>query len=254
MQSILRPPLHSPVTRRRCTPPSAAPSAAAEELEVSLGGGRSLRLLRSLSLAGVDEAVALLSSDALAALRATELYGAGDVVWPASLALARLLVHCPSFVAGRTVLELGAGLGLPSCAAAAAGAASLVLVDRDAASLELARRSVALNAPAASLRLQVADFCAAPAACWHAADVGPDIILCSDVLYDAQVATGLARALAHLLRLPGGEGRRALLADETQRRHRDDFTRAADAEGLDVAETVLPGPEGCRLLLVTLRV
>ena len=77
------------------------------------------------------------------------------------------------------------------------------------------------------------------------------MVLCSDVLYDAEVATGLARALAHLLRLPGGEGRRALIADEAQRRHRDDFTAAAQAEGLDVADTALPGPEGCRLLIVT---
>ena len=39
------------------------------------------------------------------------LYGAGDVVWPASVALARLLAHVPSFSAGLRVLELGCGLG-----------------------------------------------------------------------------------------------------------------------------------------------
>ena len=66
------------------------------------------------------------------------LTGAGDVVWPAGLAFSRLLVHCPSFVQGKRVLELGAGLGAVGLAAATAGAASVLLTDYDEDVLDFA--------------------------------------------------------------------------------------------------------------------
>lgn len=39
-------------------------------------------------------------------------------VWPAAKALAQFLVHHPEYTAGKRVLEIGAGLGLPSIVAA----------------------------------------------------------------------------------------------------------------------------------------
>ena len=67
------------------------------------------------------------------------LYGAGDVVWPASVALARLLAHVPSLTQGKRVLELGCGLGAAGLSAATAGASSVLLTDRLTV---LARRAV----------------------------------------------------------------------------------------------------------------
>ena len=52
----------------------------------------------------------------------------GAALWPSSLALAGLV---DKFVAGRSVLELGSGLGLGGAAAAQAGAARVVCTDMD---------------------------------------------------------------------------------------------------------------------------
>ena len=59
----------------------------------------------------------------------------GNKVWESSKDLAGLLLEDPTLVRGRTVLELGCGHGLPSLAAAHAGAASLALQDASAAVL-----------------------------------------------------------------------------------------------------------------------
>ena len=75
----------------------------------------------------------------------THLYGAGDVVWPASVALARLLAHVPSFSAGQRVLELGCGLGAVGLAAGTAGAATVLLTDREPPLLALAAQALTLT-------------------------------------------------------------------------------------------------------------
>jgi len=177
------------------------------------------------------------------------LYGAGDVVWPASIALARLLTHCPSFTAGLHVLELGAGLGLPSCAAAACGAASCTVSDRDEALLPLAARSIVANSTTAAVHAVRADFSAVPGS-WPAPG-SVDAIIGSDVLYDSAVASGVVAVLAHYLLQPGGTSRRALLSDPKQRQWRADFTEKCALAGLDCQVTDLPGPEDCALLVVT---
>lgn len=185
------------------------------------------------------------------------MYGAGDVIWPASVALARLLAHCPSFVAGRRVLELGAGLGLPGCAAVQAGAASLTLADRDAATLALAARSAALNAP----QLAASGAISTLAADWTDLDAWPapgavDLVLASDILYDPAFPAPMAALLARLLSPgPGGDAadappRRALFADAPQRLNRDAFVAECAARGLTAQVGPLPGPEGTQLIAV----
>ena len=49
------------------------------------------------TVADLDAAADSINYQTLESFR-DELYGAGDVVWPASLALARLVAHCPSLV------------------------------------------------------------------------------------------------------------------------------------------------------------
>jgi predicted nicotinamide N-methyase len=193
------------------------------------------------------------ASDLVAALSDT-LYGAGDVVWPASLSLARLLAHCPSFSAGRRVLELGTGLGLCGSAAASAGAASVLFSDRDADTLALAARSAALNAPLlaaspAGITTRTADW--SDAAQWADA-TSFDFVIGSDILYDASSVAPVSALLAAVLKAPGAEGelRRAMLADAPQRLHRDAFVAACAAHGLSATQSVIPGPEGTVLLNV----
>jgi hypothetical protein len=118
--------------------PSAAASIATKVASFNLGGGHVVRLF----VPAFDALGAASGSDGeVAAKFRDQFYGAGDVVWPSSLALARLVANCPSFVKGRRVVELGCGLGLVSAAALTAGPRTLCLSDLNGAVLALALRS-----------------------------------------------------------------------------------------------------------------
>jgi predicted nicotinamide N-methyase len=119
-------------------------------------------------------------------------------VWASGVALARVV---PSLgVGGKRVLELGAGLGLPSLTAALCGA--------DVLATDWAADAVALlkaNAKRNSIRLRVKRVR------WD--EPGPlvrsapwDVVLCADLLYEQRNATQLLELLPRL----GGD---LLLAD-----------------------------------------
>ncbi len=143
--------------------------------------GRELRLLRPRS------AEALLDTDADDAPYWAEL-------WPSARALAAYVSTLD--LRGSRVLDLGAGLGLTSLAAAAAGA--------DVLAVDHAREAVALIARSAKHnRLRVRTMCAdlkAPPAELLEADPF-DLVLASDVLYEASLAAAVD---ALLRRLVGG--------------------------------------------------
>lgn len=112
-------------------------------------------------------------------------------MWPSSIALARALAG--RALGGRRVLELGCGLGLPSVAAALAGARVLA-TDWSAAAVAFAARNAALNG--AALR--------AERVAWSAP--GPllagapwDLVLASDVLYEQRMADALLELLPRLV-------------------------------------------------------
>jgi predicted nicotinamide N-methyase len=99
-----------------------------------------------------------------------------SVLWRSGVALARevagLRLH------GRTIVELGCGLGAPSLAAAGRGAVVLA-TDRDPAALELLERNAKLN----GLQLETARFEWSDAKALIAR--GPfDLVLAADVLYE----------------------------------------------------------------------
>ena len=181
----------------------------------------------------------------------SHLYGAGDVVWPASIALARMLAHVPSLTASKRVLELGCGLGAAGLAAAChAGPASVTLTDREEALLELAQRAIEANGlPSGAVRTATLDWGADAASI--AATLGDDpfdVILGADILYDSAAAERLASLLDKLLPRTPTETARVLLADPSQRPHRDTFAEACARFGLGVADDTLPGPEDIRLV------
>ena len=68
--------------------------------------------------------------------------GAGtvsDIVWPAEQALAETLLRSRALWQSQGLCELGAGLGLAGLVAAKAGASRVMLTDRDALVLDIAR-------------------------------------------------------------------------------------------------------------------
>jgi predicted nicotinamide N-methyase len=121
----------------------------------------------------------------------------GAALWPAAIALAHEVAARPDAWAGRRVLELGAGTGLPGIVAAALGA-RVLQTDKHPLALALCERNGARNAvPAGHLAYRLAD--------WAAWDVdGPfDAILGADVCYAEGLHDALRGIFARSL-APGG--------------------------------------------------
>jgi predicted nicotinamide N-methyase len=116
--------------------------------------------------------------------------------WAGGQALARYVLDHPQQVAGKRVLDIGAGSGLVGLAAARAGAASVLAADIDA----FACAAIRLNAVANACDIAVTqeDLIGAPGN-W-------DVILVGDLFYERPLAE---RLLAWLLPL----GIPALLGD-----------------------------------------
>lgn len=154
--------------------------------------------------------------------------------WPGGQALARHVLDNPGLVAGRRVLDLGAGSGLCSLAAARGGAQHVLAADIDAR----ACRAVACNARRNGLDVTVScrDVLAGPAQAW-------DLILAADLWYErflAQRVNGwlLGQAAQGVDVLIGDVGRAFVLRQGLIEvaRHRidvaDGFEQQASVEGL----------------------
>lgn len=117
--------------------------------------------------------------------------------WPAGQALARYLLDRPSQVAGKRVLDVGAGSGIAALAAASSGAKRVVACDRD----PNAQIAVASNADANELDVAAV------------ADLGDgsrfDLIFAADVWYERFASA----ALTTWLRAQASEGTTVLLSD-----------------------------------------
>lgn len=138
-------------------------------------------------------------------LGAVETYAAfpfGLLVWESAQALAEALAAEPNLVAGKNVLELGAGVGLPGIVARALGAAAVRQTDNVAQALALCRVNAEKNG-VEGIELALANWDA-----WTDTRTY-DLIIGSDVLYERTAHAPLAAVLDRNLR-PGG---RVLIAD-----------------------------------------
>ena len=118
--------------------------------------------------------------------------------WASGLALARWFAERPDWVAGKRVLDFGAGSGVAAIAAAKAGAAEVVACDLDPLALESCRANAVLN----GVELGYSEDFFAEADRF-------DLIVVADVLYD--------RANLPLLDHFLSRGREALVADSRVR-------------------------------------
>eukprot|EP00850_Spirogloea_muscicola_P017741 SM000155S01670 [mRNA] locus=s155:308468:309583:+ [translate_table: standard] len=153
--------------------------------EVDLGGGRAVVVRES------DDVVA----DGDGAART------GAWVWDCALVLAHWLAAWPpGSLAGKRVVELGAGTGLPGLVAAALGA-EVVVTDRPAL-LPGLERNVAINELGALARTAPLEWGG------DCSSLLPpvDYILASDVLYDVEAVPSLCRTIRDL-----SDGRTRLL-------------------------------------------
>jgi len=125
-------------------------------------------------------------------------------LWPSSLALARWIWNGPS-LEGKSVLELGAGFGLPGIVAAMKGA-QVLLTDYVKEAMDIAAETAALN-NVKGVRTAVAD--------WRSFNIAEtfDFIIGSDIMYHPGLNPYLKKIFQKNLR-PGG---RVVMADAGRR-------------------------------------
>lgn len=143
----------------------------------------------------------------------------GVVLWPAAIALAHELAGRP--LRGVSVLELGAGIGLPGIVAATLGA-RVLQTDNNAAALDVARANAERNR--AGLEQRAADWTEWEETGRH------DLIIGADILY----ADSLYADLRHIFATNLAPGGRVLLADPL-RPSTFDLLEGMAADGWDVA-------------------
>ena len=151
-------------------------------------------------------------------------------VWESAIVLAEDLAS--SVGVGRSLLELGCGLGLPALVAARQGFAATAS-DYEEAALEGVRYNAARNG-VAGLATLLLDWRRPPA------DLGRyDVVVAADVLYEKHHATALAAAIARTL-APDGV---AWVADPGRARAAE-LEPAARAAGLTVERQPARRPQG----------
>src|SRR4051812_39577294 len=149
--------------------------------------------------------------------------------WAGGQALARYVLDHPELVAGKRVLDIGAGSGLVGLAAARAGAASVLAADIDA----FACAAIRLNAAANDCGIGVTqdDLIGAPAA-W-------DVILVGDLFYERPLAERLLAWLEplHVPALLGDPGRNYFPKTQVEKLASYSVQTTRDLEDREIRET-----------------
>ena len=104
-------------------------------------------------------------------------------VWPAAKALAQFIITNPDYTKAKRVVELGAGLGLPSLAASR-NATSVVCTDFVPEAVQIVKQSAA-HLGLKNFATEIVD--------WHHLphDLQADVLLLSDVNYEPTIFTSL---------------------------------------------------------------
>lgn len=139
-------------------------------------------------------------------------------LWPSALALSQYLLRNPTLLSGKTTLEIGCGLGLCGMIAASVGA-RVTLSDYMPEPLEVVRYLWLLNRSEEPDLLQM-DWRYPPA------NLQFDVLLASDVSYEARAHEPLISAIRKLLK-PGGR----LLLSEPRRSTANAFFKLLAQEG-----------------------
>ena len=155
--------------------------------------------------------------------------------WAGGQALARYVLDRPAEVAGRFVLDFGAGSGLVAIAAAKAGAAGVLAAEID----HFAAAAIATNATLNEVVVTVTT-----ADVIDTADPRWEVVAAGDVCYEQPMAARVARWLAALagrgcLVLLGDPGRAYLSANRLRERARYLVPTSRELEGRDTRDGVV---------------
>ena len=134
----------------------------------------------SLYLFNPDVLEGPLSHDEAQAVVAEPAYW--SFCWASGQALARYILQNPEWVAGKNVLDFGAGSAIVAIAAAKAGAKRAIACDIDLDALDAAKANASLN----NVEIETSDDL-------DKALLDIDVIVAADVLYDPENMPFLAR-------------------------------------------------------------
>ena len=155
--------------------------------------------------------------------------------WAGGQALARYILDHPAEVAGRFVLDFGAGSGLVSIAAAKAGAAGVLAAEID----NFAAAAIAINATLndVAVTITTADVI-------DTADPRWEVVVAGDVCYEQPMAARVAAWLKALARrgclvLLGDPGRAYLPANRLRERARYLVSTSRELEDREVRDGVV---------------
>ncbi|HLJ57287.1 MAG TPA: hypothetical protein VKT77_19780 [Chthonomonadaceae bacterium] len=193
--------------RGRAHPPGGPPE---ETLDIAVGG-------RAWRITAVTDQDALLDS-----ADDFEHFPFGLLLWDSAVGLARHFAGAPHLVAGRTVLELGCGVGLPGLVARAMGAA-VCQTDHQGAALRLAEWNAAQNGSGPIERF-AADWRA-----WTHRD-RYDLLLGADITYNRPEHFHLEQIFRQNL-APGG----SVLLSDPGRPQTLDFAAHLEKRGWSIA-------------------
>ncbi len=149
--------------------------------------------------------------------------------WAGGQALARYVLDNPAIVAGKHVLDIGAGSGLVAIAAAKAGAASVLAADIDSFSCAAIRLNAATNQCAMTVTQE--DLIGT--------NHGWDVILVGDLFYERPLAERLLAWLAPLgvPALLGDPGRNYFPKERVERLATYTVPTSRDLEDREIRET-----------------
>ncbi|CAK0888957.1 unnamed protein product, partial [Prorocentrum cordatum] len=129
--------------------------------------------------------------------------GTSSVVWPTAFRMARHLCEHPGLVRGKSVVEVGAGIGLVGGVAAALGAACTVLTDCDCAMPVLEQNRAMLQECGAAVEVTRVDWGDegdhATALSLCPGGEGFEVVLASDLAFAAVHTDRLAVSCGRLL-------------------------------------------------------
>jgi predicted nicotinamide N-methyase len=154
--------------------------------------------------------------------------------WPGGQALARHLLDHPALIAGKAVLDIGAGSGLVSIAARQAGAAQVTAAEIDAFAIAAIRLNAALNA--VDIESESRDLIGSEGR-W-------DTILVGDMCYERPLADRLTAWLRQLASqgatvMVGDPGRAYLPKDGLREVARYNVPTSLDLEDRTMRETLI---------------
>ena len=145
-----------------------------------------------------------------------ELRPGAVAVWASSLYLSRFLAANAALVKGKRVIELGAGIGLPSLVSAKLGAAHVLVTDVDKYAVEALPVAIAKNGVTANAEAAKLDWFAylRPGPAPSSALAPVPLLIAADCNYTTAAVPALIAVIDALLEPSGGE---LLLASREQR-------------------------------------